>query len=91
VDTDKLIKFSAKGRLLAEETNEALAAELAKHERAVLPGFYGSTPDGEIKTFSRGGSDITGALVARAVHAARWLQELQAQTYMRTGLTYRDS
>ena len=69
VDTDKLIKFSAKGRLLAEETNETLAAELAKHERAVLPGFYGSTPDGKIKTFSRGGSDITGALVARAAGA----------------------
>ena len=69
VDTDKLIKFSAKGRLLAEETNEALAAELAKHERAVLPGFYGSTPDGKIKTFSIGGSDITGALVARAAGA----------------------
>ena len=69
VDTDKLIKFSAKGRLLAEETNEALAAELAKHERAVLPGFYGSTPDGKIKTFSRGGSDITGSIVAAAVHA----------------------
>ena len=69
VDTDKLIKFSAKGRLLAKETNEALAAELKKHERAVLPGFYGSTPDGKIKTFSRGGSDITGALVARAAGA----------------------
>ena len=69
VDTDKLIKFSAKGRLLAEETNEALAAELKKHEKAVLPGFYGSTPDGKIKTFSRGGSDITGALVARAAGA----------------------
>ena len=69
VDTDKLIKFSAKGRLLAEETNETLAAELKKHERAVLPGFYGSTPDGKIKTFSRGGSDITGALVARAAGA----------------------
>lgn len=69
VNTDKLIKFSAKGRLLAEETNEALAAELKKHERAVLPGFYGSTPDGKIKTFSRGGSDITGALVARAAGA----------------------
>lgn len=69
VDTDKLIKFSAKGRLLAEETNEALAAELKKHDRAVLPGFYGSTPDGKIKTFSRGGSDITGALVARAAGA----------------------
>lgn len=69
VDTANLIKFDEKGRLLTEETDKALAEELAKHERAVLPGFYGSTPDGEIKTFSRGGSDITGALVARAVRA----------------------
>ncbi len=69
VDTEKLIKFSAKGKLLADETNKALAEELAKHERAVLPGFYGSTPDGKIKTFSRGGSDITGALVAKAAKA----------------------
>lgn len=69
VDTADLIKFDEKGRLLMEETDKALSEELAKHERAVLPGFYGSTPDGKIKTFSRGGSDITGALVARAVHA----------------------
>ncbi len=69
VDTANLIKFDEKGKLLMEETDKALAKELAKHERAVLPGFYGSTPDGKIKTFSRGGSDITGALVARAVHA----------------------
>lgn len=69
VDTANLIKFDAKGKLLVEETDEALRAELAKHERAVLPGFYGSTPDGNIKTFSRGGSDITGALVARAINA----------------------
>ncbi len=69
VDTANLIKFDEKGKLLMEETDKALAEELAKHERAVLPGFYGSTPDGKIKTFSRGGSDITGALVARAVHA----------------------
>ena len=69
VDTQALIKFDSKGRLLAEETNEALKEELAKHERAVLPGFYGSGPDGSVKTFSRGGSDITGSLVARAVNA----------------------
>ena len=69
VDTANLIKFDAKGKLLVEETDAALREELAKHERAVLPGFYGSTPDGNIKTFSRGGSDITGALVARAINA----------------------
>lgn len=69
VDTEGLIQFDAKGRLMAEETNEALKAELEKHERAVLPGFYGTGPDGKIRTFSRGGSDITGSLVARAVGA----------------------
>ena len=69
VDTAGLIQFDAKGRFLSEETNAALKAELAKHERAVIPGFYGSGPDGEIRTFSRGGSDITGSLVARAVDA----------------------
>lgn len=69
VDTANLIKFDAKGKLLIEETDAALREELAKHERAVLPGFYGSNPDGSIRTFSRGGSDITGALVARAINA----------------------
>ena len=69
VDTKGLVKFDDKGRFLSEETNRALSEELKKHERAVLPGFYGSKPDGSIKTFSRGGSDITGSLVARAVNA----------------------
>ncbi len=69
VDTANLIKFDNKGRIIMEETDNALREELSKHERAVLPGFYGSTPDGKIKTFSRGGSDITGALVARAIKA----------------------
>lgn len=70
VDVEGLILFDSKGRLLQEETDEALRAELASHERAVLPGFYGvSKEDGKVRTFSRGGSDITGALVARAVSA----------------------
>lgn len=69
VDTAGLIQFDAKGRFLNGKTDEALRAELAKHERAVLPGFYGTTPDGRIRTFSRGGSDITGSLVAKAVDA----------------------
>ncbi len=69
VDTEGLIQFDSKGRLKQQETDEALRAELAKHERAVLPGFYGSLPNGDIKTFSRGGSDVTGSLVARAVGA----------------------
>lgn len=70
VDTKDLILFDNKGRLLAEETNKALAEELSHHERAVLPGFYGSTKEtGEVKILSRGGSDVTGSLVARAVGA----------------------
>lgn len=69
VDAKDLIKFDAKGRLMIEETDKALKEELEKHENAVIPGFYGSTPDGNVKTFSRGGSDITGSLVARAIGA----------------------
>ncbi|HWQ80062.1 MAG TPA: aspartate kinase [Anaerovoracaceae bacterium] len=69
VDTAGLVQFDAKGRFLNDKTNEALRAELSKHERAVLPGFYGTYPDGRIKTFSRGGSDISGSLVARAADA----------------------
>lgn len=70
VDTEGLIKFDNKGRLMLEETDEALREELSKHERAVLPGFYGTNEeDGKVRTFSRGGSDITGSLVARAVGA----------------------
>ncbi|MCL1982508.1 MAG: aspartate kinase [Clostridiales bacterium] len=69
VDTAGLILFDKNGRFLADETNRALGEELSKHEKAVLPGFYGTYPDGTIKTFPRGGSDITGAVVARAVGA----------------------
>ena len=70
VDTEGLILFDSKGRLMQEATDEALRKELAKHERAVLPGFYGTgEKDGKVRTFSRGGSDITGSLVARAVGA----------------------
>jgi aspartate kinase len=69
VDTAELIRFDKKGRLLYDETIAALQAALSEKERAVLPGFYGSGPDGRIKTFSRGGSDITGALVAGAADA----------------------
>lgn len=69
VDTAGLVQFDEKGRFQNGKTDDALRAKLAKHEKAVLPGFYGSTPDGRIKTFSRGGSDISGSLVARAADA----------------------
>jgi aspartate kinase len=69
VDTADLIKFTPEGRL-DPSTYEILGERLKSTPRAVLPGFYGSGPDGKIRTFSRGGSDITGAVVARAVNAA---------------------
>jgi aspartate kinase len=69
VDTAGLVQFDTKGRFQNGKTNDALREELKKHDKAVLPGFYGTNPDGTIKTFSRGGSDITGSLVARAVDA----------------------
>lgn len=68
-DPADFVKFSDKGKFLEEETNEEIARALRDCEKAVIPGFYGSREDGSIKTFSRGGSDITGSIVARAVEA----------------------
>ncbi|MBI3970959.1 MAG: aspartate kinase [Chloroflexi bacterium] len=69
VDAAEMIFFDATGQLDAERTQATVAARLANVDRAVIPGFYGVLPDGAIKTFSRGGSDITGAIVARGVAA----------------------
>ena len=69
IDAAEVVLFDENGVFLPEKTNAELSARLAKSPRAVIPGFYGSMPDGTVKTFSRGGSDITGSIVARAVHA----------------------
>ncbi len=69
LDAADYIFFRADGTLDARRTNEALHAALAELDGAVIPGFYGANPDGTIRTFSRGGSDITGALVARAAES----------------------
>ena len=69
VDAARVVKFSDKGKFMEERTNEEIEKVLSSCGKAVIPGFYGSRIDGSIKTFSRGGSDITGALVARAVKA----------------------
>lgn len=69
VDAAEVIRFTDSGDFDAELTNEILGERLDKLERAVIPGFYGAYADGRIKTFSRGGSDITGSIVARAVKA----------------------
>lgn len=69
LDAELGIFFTDSGVLDTEKTNTELAKLLSEHERAVIPGFYGVMPNGTIKTFSRGGSDITGSIVARAIKA----------------------
>lgn len=69
IDAKDVIKFNKYGTLNIEETYVALKDKLSNHERAVIPGFYGSNEHGYIVTFSRGGSDITGALVAASINA----------------------
>ena len=70
LEPTELIFFDEEGRFDAERTDRILGARLAEVETAVIPGFYGANPDGSVRTFSRGGSDITGAIVARACRAA---------------------
>ena len=69
IDAENVIFFKDNGTLDEEKTNAELSAELEKHKYAVIPGFYGGTPNGTVKTFSRGGSDITGSIVAKAAKA----------------------
>lgn len=69
VDAAEVIFFDENGNFMADKTDTELSEHLANIERAVIPGFYGSKPDGSIKTFSRGGSDVTGSIVAKAIHA----------------------
>ncbi len=69
VDAAEVVEFDANGRLDGEYTNDLMSKKLEKLGSAVIPGFYGAVPGDDVKTFSRGGSDITGALVARAVNA----------------------
>lgn len=69
IDAAEVIKFKTDGEFDSELTNKVLSEKLKTCVNAVIPGFYGSLPDGTIKTFSRGGSDITGSIVARACHA----------------------
>lgn len=69
VDPAEVIFFDEDGEFDADKTNAVLSERLEKTERAVIPGFYGSLPDGTVHTFSRGGSDVTGSIVAKAVKA----------------------
>ena len=69
IDPAEIIFFDERGKLDAERTQAETEKRIARHERAVIPGFFGSDVRGNVKTFSRGGSDITGAIVARGAHA----------------------
>ena len=69
IDAAEVICFDGSGNFDSEKTHQILRERLRNIEYAVIPGFYGAMPDGSVKTFSRGGSDITGSIVARAVRA----------------------
>ena len=69
VDAAKLIRFDSEGKLNEDYTNDKVRLVLKDIERAVIPGFYGKNSEGKIKTFSRGGGDITGSIIARGVKA----------------------
>lgn len=69
VDAADVIFFDGECQYDIEKTNAAIDQMLSEKKYAVIPGFYGSLSDGTIKTFSRGGSDITGSIVASAVSA----------------------
>lgn len=69
IDAAEVIRFDRNGDFDAETTNQILRERLKKSERAVIPGFYGAKENGAVVTFSRGGSDITGSIVAKACKA----------------------
>ena len=69
VDAAEIIFFNEKGLLDENTTFKTAGEKLKSLEHAVIPGFYGAMPDGKIKTFSRGGSDVTGSIIARSVEA----------------------
>ena len=69
IDAENVIYFKENGTFDEEKTNDMLSIELKDHKYAVIPGFYGTSPNGTVVTFSRGGSDITGSIVARAAEA----------------------
>lgn len=69
VDPAEAVRFNEAGVFDAEKTQELLSKRLEGLETAVIPGFYGAMEDGTVVTFSRGGSDITGSIVAKAIQA----------------------
>lgn len=69
IDAKEVIFFNDEGNLNTYKTERQMRKALEQYERAVVPGFYGLGKDGNVKTFSRGGSDVTGSIVAQACKA----------------------
>ena len=69
VDATEVVRFDSEGKLNVYYTDDKVKARMKGVKRAVIPGFYGKNSEGKVKTFSRGGSDITGSIIARGVKA----------------------
>ncbi|MBQ7565679.1 MAG: aspartate kinase [Oscillospiraceae bacterium] len=69
IDAAECVRFVRAGLPDYETTNDLMAFALRGATRVIIPGFYGTDQSGVIRTFTRGGSDVTGSLVARAVSA----------------------
>ena len=72
VDSAEVVKFNYDGVLNEEQTSEAIKSKFEEFGNIVVPGFYGAYPSGEVKLFSRGGSDVSGSIMAMAVSAERY-------------------
>lgn len=70
IDSEDVVFFNEEGTLDGDKTYRAISSAIGESKSAVFPGFYGKGADGKVKTFSRGGSDVSGAVVARAVGAS---------------------
>lgn len=72
VDSAELVCFNYDGSINEEQTAEAIKSKFLQVGKMVVPGFYGAYPSGEVKLFSRGGSDITGSLMAMGINAEKY-------------------
>ena len=84
IDAGDLIKFDSEGKFDSEYTNDTASEILSHTKYAVIPGFYGKMPDCSIKTFSRGGSDVSGAIIARAAKASVYENWTDVNGFMTT-------
>ena len=72
VDSAEIVKFNYDGVLNKEQTTQAVKSKFEEVGALVVPGFYGAYPSGEIKLFSRGGSDVSGSIMAMAIPAEKY-------------------